>query len=250
VQRYRYSPDSEEELMQVGFVGLVKAINNFDGGLGHSLAAYALPCVSGEIKRYFRDKRWHVRVKRSAQELRLELRNATAELTHVLGRAPKDSDLAEHLGITLDDLTEARRAEQAFQASSLDAPLAAEEDSASLADYLGAEDPQLAHVLDMDAVWTHWPGLPEREQHLLLMRFYGNMTQAEIGEQLGISQMHVSRLLTEALSYLRDTITGPEPAAGQPDRPAVPPVKRHSGRPAADRARAQRRGATASLAGN
>lgn len=239
VQRYRYSADSEEELMQVGYVGLVKAINNFDGELGHALAAYALPCVSGEIKRYFRDKRWTVRVKRSAQELRLELRTATAELTHLLGRAPKDADLARHLHLTGDELAEARRAEQAFQASSLDAPLAAAQDSASLADYLGEEDPQLEHVLDMDAVWTHWSGLPEREQHLLLMRFYGNMTQAEIGEQLGISQMHVSRLLSEALSYLRESITGAqEPAAATASRPAPAASHPRTGQPRTARPRA------------
>jgi RNA polymerase sigma-B factor len=208
-QRYRRSPESQEELMQVGYVGLLKAINNFDPGFGSNLAAYAQPCISGEIKRHFRDKRWQVHVKRSAQELRQELRRARADLTQDLARSPRADELAEHLGITDAELQEAERADVVFQASSLDAPLSDSPDAATLADLTGAEDPQLEHTLDIQAVWTHWRDLPERQQHLLLMRFYGNMTQAEIGEHLGISQMHVSRLLTAALDYLREHIVEP-----------------------------------------
>ena len=211
VQRYRNSAESQEELMQVGYVGLLKAINNFDPEVGTSLAGYAQPCVSGEIKRHFRDKRWQVRVKRSLQELRLDLREAASELTHKFGRMPTDADLARHLDITEEDVREARRADMAFQAASLDTRLSEEEGAASLGDLLGADDPNLEHVLDMEAVWAHWDGLPEREQQLLLMRFYGNMTQAEIGEHLGVSQMHVSRLLAEALRYLREHLTDDSP---------------------------------------
>jgi RNA polymerase sigma-B factor len=208
--RYRGSVEPQEELMQVGYVGLLKAINNFDPAVGTSLASYAQPCVSGEIKRHFRDKRWQVHVKRSLQELRLEIRTAGAELTAALGRMPTDLEIAAHLGISHDDVREARQAELAFHAASLDSPLAGEDGAATLGDLLGAEDPELEHVLDMQAVWTHWSGLPEREQELLLMRFYGNMTQSEIGARLGISQMHVSRLLAEAISYLREQLTEPE----------------------------------------
>jgi RNA polymerase sigma-B factor len=203
VLRYKNSAESHEELMQVGYVGLLKAINNFDPAVGTSLAGYAQPCVSGEIKRHFRDKRWQVHVKRSLQELRLELRTAAAELTGRLGRTPTDEELAMHLNVSNDDVRAARQAELAFQAASLDSPVSAMDGAASLADLLGDEDPQLEHVLDMQAVWAHWGELPDREQQLLLMRFYGNMTQSEIGAQLGISQMHVSRLLAEALAYLR-----------------------------------------------
>jgi RNA polymerase sigma-B factor len=211
VLRYKNSTEPQEELMQVGYVGLLKAINNFDASFGASLAGYAQPCVSGEIKRHFRDKRWQVHVKRSLQELRLELRNAAAELTNELGRIPADAELAQHLSITVDDVRAARQADLAFQAASLDSPVTTQDGSASLGDLLGDEDPQLEHVIDMQAVWAHWHELPDREQRLLLMRFYGNMTQAEIGAQLGISQMHVSRLLAEALSYLREHLV--EPAA-------------------------------------
>ena len=206
VQPFRNSPESQEELMQVGYVGLLKAINNFDPAVGNTLAGYAQPCVSGEIKRHFRDKRWHVHVKRSLQELRLELRNAGGELTHDLGRMPTDAELAERVGVTADDVVEARRADLAFRASSLDSPVVSDDGSATVGELIGADDPQLDHVLDMQAVWTHWADLPDRLQQILLMRFYGNMTQAEIGAQLDISQMHVSRLLADALGYLRDRV--------------------------------------------
>lgn len=209
VRRFQNSPEPYEDLLQVGYVGLIKAINNYDPAAGTGLAGYALPCVSGEIKRYFRDKRWQVHVKRSLQELRLAARGATAELTQALGHAPSDAELAHRLSISEDEVREVKRAEMAFQSSSLDAPLADDDGRASLADLIGSEDPHLEQVLDMEAVWTHWSGLPDREQQLLLLRFYGNMTQAEIGKQLGISQMHVSRLLAEALGYLRERLLEP-----------------------------------------
>jgi RNA polymerase sigma-B factor len=204
VLRYRDSPEPQDELMQVGYVGLLKAINNFDPDIGESLAAYATPCITGEIKRHFRDKRWQVHVRRSAQELRLETRMARSDLAQRLSRMPTDAELAEHLGVTAADLLDAQRADLAFQASSLSAPLAEGTDAGTLEDHLGGDDPQLETALEMEAVWGHLGELPDREQRLLMMRFYGNMTQTEIGNQLGISQMHVSRLLAHALGYLRD----------------------------------------------
>jgi RNA polymerase sigma-B factor len=211
VLRYKNSSEPLEELMQVGYVGLLKAINNFDVTLGTSLAGYAQPCVSGEIKRHFRDKRWQIRVQRSLQELRLELRNSVGQLTAELGREPSDSELAAHVGVGEDDVRAARQADRAFRAASLDSPVIGEGGAASLGELIGDDDPQLEHVLDMEAVWAHWGELPEREQKLLLMRFYGNMTQSEIGQRLGISQMHVSRLLAEALAFLRERLTDREP---------------------------------------
>ncbi len=206
VLRYRDSPEPQEELMQVGYLGLLKAINNFDADIGESLAAYAAPCIAGEIKRHFRDKRWQVHVRRSAQELRLEIRKARSDLTQQLSSTPTDAEVAEYLGISAADLLDAQRADLAFQASSLSAPLSEGAGAGTMEDLLGGDDPQLEATLDMEAVWGHLGELPEREQRLLMMRFYGNMTQAEIGDQLGISQMHVSRLLAHALGYLRDRI--------------------------------------------
>jgi RNA polymerase sigma-B factor len=203
VARYNHSPEPAEDLTQVGYVGLLKAINNFDPGLGGSLAAYAQPCISGEIKRHFRDKRWQVHVERSTQELVLRVREATRALTQDLGRQPADHELAEHLAITETDLRDARRADLVFTPASLDAPLPGQPDAATLADVLGADDPAVEHALDMHALAAHWGELPRREQKILLLRFYADMTQADIGQQLGISQMHVSRLLAHALGHLR-----------------------------------------------
>jgi RNA polymerase sigma-B factor len=209
VRQYRGSPEPTEDLVQVGYVGLLKAINNFNPEFGDSLAAYAQPCVSGEIKRHFRDKRWQIHVRRQAQELLLELRKATEEMTHQLGRTPDDHELAERLNVSDDDVQEARQADLVFSTYSLDAPLSDREDPALLADMLGEDDHAVEHAIDMEALSAHWDELPEREQRILVMRFYGNLTQTEIGDRLGISQMHVSRLLSRALSHLRDQLTEP-----------------------------------------
>jgi len=206
VRQYRGSPEPTEDLMQVGYVGLLKAINNYDPEVGDSLSAYAQPCISGEIKRHFRDKRWQIHVRRSAQELLLELRKATEELTQQLGRSPEEAELAERLGVSQDDMQEARQADLVFSTYSLDAPMSDRDDPALLADMLGEDDPDVAHTIDMEAVNKHWDELPEREQRILVMRFYGNLTQTEIGERLGISQMHVSRLLARALGHLKSRL--------------------------------------------
>ena len=204
---YRRSPEPAEDLLQVGYVGLLKAINNFDPRYGDSLSAYAQPCVSGEIKRHFRDRRWQLRVRRQDQELLLEMRAAEEALTQQLGRTPTDSELARHLAVTEDDVRQARQADRAFTTRSLDAPLSSGDDPAALADLLGDDDPAVTHATDIEAVRAHLDELPEREQRILLLRFYGNLTQEQIGARLGISQMHVSRLLDRALTCLRSRIT-------------------------------------------
>lgn len=214
VQRYRDSPETPEDLMQVGYVGLLKAINNFNTDLGESLAAYAMPCILGELKRHFRDKRWQVHVGRAAQERRLEVRKAAAELVQKLARMPTDAEITDYLGISGENLLDAQRADQAFLVNSLYAPLTDGVETWTLEEQLASEDSALDTSLAMDDVWTHITELPEREQRMLVLRFYGNMTQSEIARQLGISQMHVSRLLVHALSYLRermsaDTMSGP-----------------------------------------
>jgi RNA polymerase sigma-B factor len=208
VRQYRASPEPAEDLMQVGYVGLLKAINNYNPEVGDSLSAYAAPCVSGEIKRHFRDKRWQIHVRRQAQELLLAMRKANEILTHQLGRVPTEQELAERLGVTEDDILEARQADMVFSTYSLDAPLSDREDPALLSDLLGEDDLAVEHAIDMEALSTHWEELPEREQRILVLRFYGNLTQTEIGDRLGISQMHVSRLLTRALAHLRDQLIG------------------------------------------
>ena len=206
VRPYLRSPEPAEDLMQVGYIGLLKAISNFDPAAGCSLATYARPCISGELKRHFRDKRWQVRVKRPVQELVLEVREATWRLAQELGRTPTDTDIARHLGVSGDDLRQARRAELAFWPNSLDAPLPGQPSMIILADVLGEEDPRMEHMLGMQAVATHWGELPAREQEILRMDFRGGMTQAQIGQRLRMSQMQVSRLRSHALGYLRSRL--------------------------------------------
>jgi RNA polymerase sigma-B factor len=208
VQQYNRGPEPAEDLLQVGYVGLVAAINNFDPAVGCSLATYARSHINGEIKRYFRDKRWQVHVVRPVKELVLQARTETWQLAQELGRMPTESDLAASLGVSGHDLRNAQLAEMAFEPSSLDAPLSGQPGTALLADLFGEEDPQLHHMLDMQAVATHWGELSPHEQKVLLMRFYGGMTQDKIGQQLGISQIQVSRLLGRALGYLRPRLLG------------------------------------------
>jgi RNA polymerase sigma-B factor len=216
VRRYLSSPELAEDLMQVGYVGLLRAISNFDPAFGCSLATYARPCISGELKRHFRDKRWQVRVKRPVQELVMEVREATWRLAQELGRTPAESDLARHLGVSGDELRQAQRAEMAFQSYSLDAPLAGEPSMGTLADYLGQEDPRIEHMLGMQAIAAHWAELPWREQEILLLDFRGGMTQVQIGQRLCLSQMHVSRLRAHALGYLRSRLLDPEEVSTAP----------------------------------
>jgi RNA polymerase sigma-B factor len=206
VRRYARSPEPAEDLAQVAYVGLLKAINNFDPARGLSLTAYAWPCINGEIKRHFRDRRWQIHVERPAQEMMLDVRAATGQLTQDLGRMPTESDLARHLGVGRDDLRQAQQAELAFQPSSLDAPLAGQFGTRTLAEFLGEEDPRLEHMLDMRAVAAHWGELTSREQSILVMNFGGGLTQTQIGQQLQISQMQVSRLRAHALRHLRSRL--------------------------------------------
>jgi RNA polymerase sigma-B factor len=208
VRRYSRSSEPVEDLMQVGYVGLLKAINNFDPALGFSLATYAEPCITGELKKHFRDKIWQVHVRRPLQERVLEVQQAEHRLTQQLGRMPTDSDLASDLGIGAADIREARQAELVLQPLSLDGPPSGRASVASLADLLGGEDPRLEHILGMQAIARHWGELPAREQQIVVLYYYRGMTQAQIGQELGLSQMRVSRLLARALGYLRPRLFG------------------------------------------
>jgi RNA polymerase sigma-B factor len=220
VRRYQIPPELTDELVQAGYLGLMKAISNFDPDVGASLPAYAQPCISGEIKRYFRDQRSQIRIQRPLQELRQEIRAATAVLTQELGRAPQAADLAGHLDVSEAQVTEAQGASRAFHALSLDAPVTDEDDAASLGEMTGQDDPRLEHLVDIESVHAHWAELDDQSQLLLTLRFYGNMTQEQIGERLGVSQMQVSRLLRRALEHLHDRLTA-IPGTGT-DGAAVP----------------------------
>jgi len=202
-----------DDLALLRYIGLLKAISNFDPAICGNLSAYARPCISGELKRHFRDRRWQIHVKRSVQILALDVRKATWRLAQELGRTPADADLARYLRVTEDEVRHARRAALAFQPGSLDAPVSGQPGISTLADLLGQDDPRLELMLGMHAVAEHWGELPRREQEILMMDFRGDMTQVQIGRQLGISQMHVSRLRTRALGYLRARLLDSEERA-------------------------------------
>jgi RNA polymerase sigma-B factor len=209
--RYHLPAQYTEELVQVGYVGLLKAINNFDPALNDVLTGYAQSCISGEIKRFFRDKRWQLRVRRADQELLLRARTMRAALVQELGCTPPDAEVARRLGVSIEALEAADLAADAFAPASLDATLGAP-DGPTLGDLLGSDDPDLERTVDLAAVAAHWGELPRREQRILTLRFYGNKTQAEIAEELGCSQMHVSRLQARALAYLRQCLLADEPS--------------------------------------
>jgi RNA polymerase sigma-B factor len=208
--QYHLPPQFTEELMQVGYVGLLKAINNFDPALSDVMTGYARVCVSGEIKRFFRDKRWQVHVRRADQELLLRARKLRSELIQELGGTPTDAEVARRLEVSVADLEAADLAADAYAPVSLDATLGSA-DGVALGELLGSDDPGLEHTVDMAAVSAHWAELPRREQRVLMLRFYGNMTQAQIAEKIGCSQMHVSRLEARALGYLRRRLLADEP---------------------------------------
>jgi RNA polymerase sigma-B factor len=207
-RRYRLPAQFTEDLVQVGYVGLLKAINGFDPAVTPELAGYAHACVSGEIKRYFRDKRWQLRVRRADQELLLRARAVRAELVQELGRAPVDAEVARHLEITVEELEAADAAASAFAPASLDAELG---EGLTLGDLIGQEDQDLERAVDLEALSVHWGELPRREQRILTLWFYGNKSQAEVAEDVGCSQMHVSRLEALALGHLRQRLLTDEP---------------------------------------
>jgi RNA polymerase sigma-B factor len=197
------SGNEREDVEQVAALGLLKAIERFDPGRGLAFTSFAVPTILGEVKRYFRDLGWSVRVPRSVQELVPRVERATEGLTGKLGRTPTAVEVAEHCGVSVEDVLEARGSASAHRADSLDRPVA-EEGEASRGDLMGDVDPGFARVersVDVERLLTF---LPEREQRIVRLRFEGDLTQREIAEQVGLSQMHVSRLLRDALSVLAE----------------------------------------------
>ncbi|MEV4290978.1 SigB/SigF/SigG family RNA polymerase sigma factor [Nonomuraea bangladeshensis] len=205
-RRYYHRGEPMEDLRQAAYVGLMKAINGFDPELGHEFRGYAMITMVGEVKRHFRDRTWAIRVPRVYQERRLELNKATAELTQTLGHSPTVAELAAKMGISEEDVLLTLDASSAYNTLSLDAPVGGEEDAADLGDFIPAQDDALDTMLGAHAVKPLIDALPERERNILLMRFYGNMTQSEIAAEFGISQMHVSRILRAVLAKLRKAL--------------------------------------------
>jgi RNA polymerase sigma-B factor len=202
-RRFRNRGEPLDDLVQVATIGLIKSVDRFDLDRGVEFSTYATPTIVGEIKRHFRDKGWAIRVPRRLQELKLSLTKATSELSQRNGRSPTVSELAHHLGMNEEDVLEGLESANAYSAVSLDAPDGGEEDSPAVADTLGVFDDSLEGVEYRESLKPLLERLPPREKRILLLRFFANMTQSQIAAELGISQMHVSRLLARTLAQLR-----------------------------------------------
>lgn len=201
--RFRSRSEPMEDIIQVGTIGLIKAIDRFEPTREVEFPTFAMPTIIGEIKRFFRDTSWSVRVPRRLQELRLDLAKAGDELAQLLDRAPTVQELAERLDLSRDEVVEGMAASNAYTASSLDAQPEEDDTEGTLADRIGYEDHGLEGIEYVESLKPLIAELPPRDRRILSLRFVANMTQSEIGEELGISQMHVSRLLSRTLVRLR-----------------------------------------------
>jgi RNA polymerase sigma-B factor len=210
-RRYANRGEPLDDLVQVAFVGMLKAVERFDPERGLEFSTFATATIEGELKRHFRDKTWSVRVPRRSQELHLRLAPTVAELTQRLGRAPRIPEIAEALGIRPEDVLEAMEVGGAYRSASLDAPGGEGRDSAGLAERLGNHDTNFDLVEHRAVIERALDSLPERDQMILRLRFFEDLTQTEIAEQVGVSQMHVSRLLARSLVELRHQLQSAEP---------------------------------------
>jgi RNA polymerase sigma-B factor len=200
--RYAGRGEPADDLLQTAVIGLIKAIDKFDPGYGVEFAGYAIPTIAGEIKRHFRDRTWAIRVPRRLQELRLAITTANSTLSHTLGRLPTAADVATHLGISEEEVIEGLEGARAYSATSLSTPVG-RDGSSELGETLGQDDHDYEAVEARIALGPAMAALDERERRILTLRFYGNLTHTVFADQIGISQMHVSRLISRALLKLR-----------------------------------------------
>lgn len=204
-RRFSHRGESQEDLTQVATLGLINAVDRFDPERGVDFLSYAVPTIMGEVRRHFRDTGWAVRVPRRLQELHLSVSSAIATLSQELGRAPTPSELASHLHISKNEVFQGLEAGNAYRSTSLD-ELLTDTDEIPLGDAIGEDDTQLYEVENREAIRPLLDELGERERRILVLRFFRSMTQTQIAEQIGISQMHVSRLLARTLSWLRERL--------------------------------------------
>lgn len=206
-RRFRNRGEPLEDLIQVGTIGLLKAIDRFDLERKVEFSTYATPTIVGELKRHFRDKGWAVRVPRRLQEIHLQLNKVVSDLSHDLGRSPTIEEISDATGISEEEVLEGLEIAQAYNFTSLDAPIdTGDAGSTTFVEQLGGEDEYLENLEYRASLAPEMQKLPEREQMILYLRFFKAMTQSEIAQRLGISQMHVSRLLNRTLAQLRDSL--------------------------------------------
>ncbi|GAA3379318.1 RNA polymerase sigma factor SigF [Streptomyces sannanensis] len=217
--KFRSRSEPMEDIIQVGTIGLIKAINRFDIDREVEFTSFALPTIEGEIKRFFRDTSWAVRVPRRLQELRLDLAKAFDALEQQLDRTPTTAELARRLGISEAEVAEGEQAANGYVARSLDAPVNDDEALSSMTCRLGREEPTLDTIESVESLKPLIAALPERDRIILSLRFCEDLTQSEIGTRLGISQMHVSRLLARTLAKLRSGLLDDDaPSTGEDAR--------------------------------
>lgn len=207
-RRFTNRGEPHDDLVQVGTIGLIKSVDRFDLERGVEFSTYATPTIIGEIKRYFRDKGWAIRVPRRLQELRMSITAVSADLAQELGRSATPREIADRLEVSVEEVLEGIESGNAYSTLSLDAG-DSDSETASMLDTLGESDAGLEHVEVRESIKPLLEALPGREKHILLLRFFKGMTQSQIAEEIGISQMHVSRLLTRTLADLRASIDGP-----------------------------------------
>jgi RNA polymerase sigma-B factor len=202
-RRYQRGSEPLDDLVQVASLGLIKAIDRYSLDRGTAFSSYAVPTILGELKRYFRDVGWAVHVPRGMQERIMQVNSTVEALSRRLGRSPTAAEIGKEVGLTPEDVLEALEASVAYEASSLDAPRANEDDSDSYADTIGAEDEAYEQIEYMQTIAPTMRALPERDRLVLKLRFQDDLTQSEIAQRIGVSQMHVSRLIRRALGRLR-----------------------------------------------
>ncbi len=201
-RRFAHRGESLDDLRQVALVGLLKAVERFEPDRGLQFSSFAAPTIVGELKRHFRDRGWAVRVPRRVQELHLQLDRTVATLSQELGRSPTTKEIADRAGVMEEDVLESMEASSLYRLSSIDAGRPDDEGGGGPAQRLGQIDPEMAAVENRLTVSELLSYLPERERNIVYLRFFEGLTQAEIAQQIGISQMHVSRLLVRSLETL------------------------------------------------
>jgi RNA polymerase sigma-B factor len=210
-RRFAHRGEPLDDLVQVATVGLINAVDRFEPDRGSDFFSFAVPTISGEVRRHFRDQGWSMRVPRRLKDLHVSINAAVAELSQRLGRAPRPSELAEKLDLPTNEVLEGLAAGQAYRGSSLDEILSGDQSGTTLGDLLGEADAELERVDYQQSLQPLLAELPDRERTILMLRFFGNKTQTQIADQVGVSQMHVSRLLAQTLARMRDRLeTGEE----------------------------------------
>ncbi len=205
-RRFDQRGEAYDDLVQVASLGLVKAVDRFDPEMGTNFVSYAMPTVVGEVRRYFRDHTWSLRVPRSAKDMKPLITKAIEHLQHDTGRSPSVAEIAAHLQLDVDAVLEAMEASAAYRTSSLDAPPRDSGQGSDSSRWLGQEDREIGRAVDATAIRQLLETLPGRSRMILYLRFFEHMSQAEIAEQVGTSQVHVGRLLKAGLEQLRGQI--------------------------------------------